>query len=122
MRSIADSLLSVRRRMALRCCAPIVAVVILASLPASAGETFTVIDVNGATGTYLVAINDGNVATGFYADAQQIDHGFIRAVDGTITSFETAREEQRRTSPPSIPKATSPVSTTSMPGSTALSA
>ena len=39
-------------------------------------------------GTYPVAINSNGVIVGFYFDAQKLQHGFLRAADGTFTSFD----------------------------------
>ena len=55
---------------------------------AAAGATFTTIDVNGASNTYAQAINAGGAVTGYYQTADYADHGFVRAADGTITTFD----------------------------------
>jgi hypothetical protein len=39
-------------------------------------------------GTYPQAINDLGEVTGYYADANSVYHGFVRAADGHITSFD----------------------------------
>jgi len=39
-------------------------------------------------GTFPLAINPAGTITGFYADASNVYHGFLRAPDGTITAFE----------------------------------
>jgi hypothetical protein len=56
---------------------------------------FTTFDVPGAgtvvgswEGTYPVAINPAGAITGYYADASWVYHGFVRAPDGKITTFD----------------------------------
>src|SRR5271165_6917646 len=39
-------------------------------------------------GTYGEAINSAGVAVGFYLDANDVYHGFVRAANGTITSID----------------------------------
>ncbi len=46
------------------------------------------IDVPGAAATYSSAINDKGVVTGNWLDSNGLTHGFVRASDGTITSFD----------------------------------
>lgn len=38
--------------------------------------------------TPTFSINDKGAITGFYDDANQTGHGFVRAADGTITTFD----------------------------------
>jgi hypothetical protein len=40
-------------------------------------------------GTFAYAINLGSTIMGFYLDASNVYHGFVRATDGTITTFST---------------------------------
>src|SRR5438552_15944108 len=61
---------------------------LLATAPAAAGATFTTFDVNGASATYALGINAGGEVTGDYKDSSGKDHGFVRAADGTITTFD----------------------------------
>ena len=60
---------------------------LLATGPASAGATFTTFDVEGASATYAREISADDAVTGYYADSSGNYHGFVRAADGTITSF-----------------------------------
>jgi hypothetical protein len=56
-------------------------------------EQFTIIDVPGAgtadgQGTILVGANSSLLASGFYVDPGNDSHGFVRASDGTISTFD----------------------------------
>ena len=42
----------------------------------------------GATYTDVESINDGGVVTGFYSGTKNVYHGFVRAADGTVTTFD----------------------------------
>jgi hypothetical protein len=61
----------------------------------SPGGTFTTFNAPGAgtssgQGTYTagtIALNDAFVITGSYLDASNVYHGFVRAADGTITTY-----------------------------------
>src|SRR5271154_2575905 len=44
-------------------------------------------DVPGAQGTQPQAINAGGTVTGYYYDASFVIRGFLRAPDGTFTTF-----------------------------------
>ena len=60
---------------------------------AAKGGTFTVFDVPGAgtgflEGTFALGINPAGAITGYYQDADFGYHGFVRAADGTITTFD----------------------------------
>src|ERR1039457_1726381 len=53
----------------------------------------TEFDVPGAgvdvqQGTYPLGINPAGVIVGYYVDASDICHGFVRLTDGTITTFD----------------------------------
>ena len=53
----------------------------------------TTFDVQGAgtgfnQGTLLFGINPAGAVTGGYIDASGVAHGFVRAKDGTITTFD----------------------------------
>ena len=50
--------------------------------------TFTTFDAPGAVNTFCVAINPAGVIAGGYTDADNLLHGFIRAKDGTFTTYE----------------------------------
>src|SRR5712691_703583 len=55
--------------------------------------TFTPFDAPGAgtgsfQGTFSLAINPAGTITGFLVDANFVSHGFARANDGTITTFD----------------------------------
>lgn len=57
--------------------------------------TLATIDVPGAgtgsfQGTFPSSLNPAGTITGFYGDAQGVDHGFVRASDGTLTTFDPA--------------------------------
>jgi hypothetical protein len=61
----------------------------------AANGTITTFEAPGAAtgagvvqGTISGRINAAGDATGFYPDAKGVFHGFVRAADGTITSFE----------------------------------
>jgi len=70
----------------------------------AADGTFTTIDVPGAgtggfgftpiggifQGTVADAINQAGTITGFWVDANFLMHGFVRAADGTITTFDAS--------------------------------
>jgi hypothetical protein len=58
---------------------------LLAPTDAAAGA-YTKIDPPGSIDTHALSISGGNIA-GWYQDAGG-DHGFLRAADGTITSFD----------------------------------
>ena len=57
---------------------------------ASAEAKWVSIDVTGSFQTTPVAINDKEAVTGSWLDNSGISHGFSRASDGTITSFDAA--------------------------------
>src|SRR5260370_32298433 len=62
----------------------------LIALSALAGDqaaTFATIDVPGAAATYAIAINPGGVVTGYYDGLNFTVGGFLRAADGTLTTF-----------------------------------
>ncbi len=59
----------------------------------AASGTITQFDAPGAgssknEGTFAVSINDGGVIAGVVSDANNAQHGFVRAADGTITEFD----------------------------------
>ena len=50
---------------------------------------YVVFDVPGAAnGTFPTSINLGGAITGYFIDAGQVFHGFLRAQDGAITTFD----------------------------------
>jgi hypothetical protein len=50
---------------------------------------YVVFDVPGAAnGTFPTSINLGGAITGYFVDAGQVTHGFLRAQDGAITTFD----------------------------------
>jgi hypothetical protein len=67
-----------------------------ASAPRSPGfppANYIIVDAPGAgtgdgQGTALQAVNSSMVSSGFYIDSSYNNHGFVRAFDGTITSFD----------------------------------
>src|SRR5437667_4125342 len=55
--------------------------------------TFTTFDAPGAgtgnaQGTFAVSINPAGAITGYYADANSVFHGFLRASDSNMTTFD----------------------------------
>jgi hypothetical protein len=63
----------------------------------SADGTVTSFDASGAgtsennvyvQGTFALSINDDGVITGYYVDASDGYHGFVRSADGTITTLD----------------------------------
>ena len=88
MRSRIRSLATIRPRLFLGMC-----LTIAAECPiASAEAKWVSIDVTGSSQSTPVAINDKEVVTGSWLDNSGISHGFVRASDGTITSFDAAEE------------------------------
>jgi hypothetical protein len=71
------------------------------SMDSSVG-TFTEFDVPGALDTFPVSINPAGTITGSYLDANFIDHGFVRAASGAITTFDIPSGNAYGTSPASI--------------------
>jgi hypothetical protein len=62
--------------------------------------TFTTIDVPGAgtgsgQGTVPSSINSARAVTGSYKDAGGVVHGFVRAADGTISTFDAPEAAKR---------------------------
>jgi predicted membrane protein len=58
---------------------------------ANAKAIITTFDVPGDIGgTFVRGINAEGAVTGWYADVHNEDHSFVRAVDGTITTFDAA--------------------------------
>lgn len=51
-------------------------------------QTYITFDPTNSVSTNPVAINEAGAITGFYADANFANHGFVRTQDGTITSFD----------------------------------
>src|SRR5262245_22362251 len=56
--------------------------------PVAKSQTYTTFDPPGSQGTSPVSINPAGQITGNYVDANFATHGFVRATDGTITSFD----------------------------------
>jgi len=57
--------------------------------PANAQEvTYIIFDAPGSTNTLPSSINAEGAITGSYGDANYVQHGFLRAPDGTITTFD----------------------------------
>lgn len=57
---------------------------------AEAGQ-FTHITIDGAKGTTAVAINASGAVAGFYTVKREREAGFLRAPDGTVTTFHVPR-------------------------------
>ena len=71
----------------------------------ASAQTITSFDAPGCHGTFFfctapLAINQAGTVTGFYNDANNVEHGFLRAIDGTITTFDAPGAQF--TSPTSI--------------------
>ncbi len=64
------------------------ALLAIAAQPSAWGQTFTTFDPPGSQGTSPVSINPAGQITGNYFDANFTTHGFLRASDGTLTSFD----------------------------------
>ena len=62
--------------------------VLFASAQLLPAGTFTTFDPPGSTFTQPSGITPGGVITGFYIDASGATPGFVRAPDGTITTFD----------------------------------
>jgi hypothetical protein len=85
--------LMLRSRLELSSTTPLSALAI--SVPASAKNQFITFDVPGAgtgafQGTTPYVINASGATAGYSTDANNVDHGFLRAADGTITVFDVA--------------------------------
>jgi hypothetical protein len=81
-----------RKKVALAVCAALCSVG-LAFPQSDDNATFITFDAPGAfnapgAGTAALSINPAGEITGFYLDANYEWHGFLRAADGTITSFD----------------------------------
>src|SRR5947209_19291782 len=63
---------------------------VLASFPLCAAPVYTTFDVPDAASTFAQSINASGAVTGFYQDASGATHGFVRANDGTIATFEVS--------------------------------
>ena len=69
-------------------------VALFAALPFAAhAQTFIFFDVPGAgggfvQGTFPQTLNDADQIAGFYNDASDVSHGFLRDSDGTIITFD----------------------------------
>src|SRR5437868_6660354 len=55
--------------------------------------TFTTFDAPGAgtgpgQGTFATSLNPAGAITGYYADANLVFHGFLRAPNGSLTAFD----------------------------------
>ena len=50
--------------------------------------TYTLFDPPGSTSTYPAVINDTGTIAGYYYDASNVQHGFVRRVDGSFVSFD----------------------------------
>src|SRR5713101_4434471 len=66
----------------------LLALLAIAAQPSAWGQTFTTFDPPGSQGTSPVSINPAGQITGNYFDANFTTHGFLRASDGTFTSFD----------------------------------
>src|ERR1041385_5297902 len=58
-------------------------------VPAHAKASYTVFDAPGAINTIPTGISEGEIA-GDFENPGAVYHGFVRAVDGTFTTFDPA--------------------------------
>lgn len=63
---------------------------IAAAAPAAAGGKIHIINVKHSYETYAMAINEGGSIAGNYSYSTGGEHGFVRAPDGSITTFDPA--------------------------------
>src|ERR1035438_10508868 len=56
--------------------------------PSAQAQTFTTFDVPGAVAISPLSINTAGIVSGFFVDTSYVDHGFVRAADGVITTFD----------------------------------
>ena len=56
--------------------------------------TITAFDPTGSVDTYASGINSKGVVVGGYTDRHGVIHGYIRAVDGTIKTFNAPGAEK----------------------------
>lgn len=61
-----------------------------ASGSADAKQAIASFDPAGSISTYPFSINNDGAVTGYYADSNYVEHGFVRAADGTIATFDPA--------------------------------
>src|SRR4051812_11239039 len=59
-----------------------------AATPASAESKIRTFDAPAATVTYAYSINNQGAVTGAFVDSNHVQHGFVRASDGTITVLD----------------------------------
>jgi hypothetical protein len=62
--------------------------VLAIAVPAARSQTFTTFDPPGSQGTTPTSINPAGQIVGTYFDSNFVTHGFVRAKDGIITSFD----------------------------------
>src|SRR6478672_5939236 len=73
-----------------RSAATVLGGLVLSSIAAQGGILIQVPAFPGSTGTYVRAINDKNVITGYYTMADGVPHGFVGTLDGHYTSFDAS--------------------------------
>jgi hypothetical protein len=61
-----------------------------AAARAEAGAVYTTFDPPGSVNTYATCMSDNGMIAGNYYDSSNVSHGFVRAIDGTIASFDPA--------------------------------
>jgi hypothetical protein len=76
------------RTMLLTAARVLVTLLAIAAQPSAWGQTFTTFDPPGSQGTSPASINPAGQIVGTYFDSNFATHGFVRATDGTITSFD----------------------------------
>lgn len=62
-----------------------------------ASGNFTAFDIPNAVGVYPAGINAAGVVAGSYSDATERSYGFVRAADGTITTFSIGSPQFQNT-------------------------
>jgi hypothetical protein len=76
-----------RRRLSLS--PAVISLVLLCGASGSAlASAIASFDPPGSTATYPAAINASGEIAGYYTDASNVSHGFVRASGGTITAFD----------------------------------
>jgi hypothetical protein len=70
--------------------APLFGTFALALTSVQAGVLLSVPNYPGAIATYIRAINDKNVVTGYYTSSDGNSHGFVGTLDGNYTSFDAS--------------------------------
>ena len=62
-----------------------------ATAQGNGAKTVITFDPAGAIGTYPKVVNNARAVTGSYLDSAAVLRGFLRADDGTITTFDPVK-------------------------------